>query len=561
MTIPGRFLRRWLAALLLLMLATGPLPAAAQTAPRVAGTWNMTLLSHQVGLELIQDGAAVTGTLMMMGKDVKVEGTFADGVLALTGVGAKLADRDGGQAMEITLWGRLTPDDTLEGEIDTARGPASGPPSASASDPRPPAAPRRAARARSHGGAAAARRHDTGAGPGRGGGAATADLPRTGPRRGGVLGLRRALHLWAPAAVGPTLDLSPTALRALAPYRDALTIVSNTDVRMADPTTAREIGGDHFRSSAVFLTQARPKRTTGPDVEVGPSLDQLYARRFGQDTPIPSLQLCVEPVDTAGGCQYGYSCHYMDALSWSTPTTPLPMIRDPRVVFDQLFNVLGGGTSPAEQRRRRGRDRSILDWVLASTARLAADLGPGDRRRLDDYLNSVREVERRIQRVEAVNLAGDVRDLPGAPAGVPDSFVEHVRLMFDLQVVALRAGITRVVAFKLAATARTASIPTAACAAGSTAPRTTPTARRRTWNSPLNAYHVSLVAYLLDLLARADDGGASLLTVRSSSTDRRWATPTCTTTARCRSCWPATPAAASAAAVTCAPPTGRRWPT
>ena len=124
MTIPGRFLRRWLPALLLLMLAIGPLPAAAQTAPRVAGTWNMTLMSHQVGLELIQDGAAVTGTLMMMGKDVKVEGTFADGVLALTGVGAKLADRDGGEAMEITLRGRLTADDTLEGEIDTARGPA-----------------------------------------------------------------------------------------------------------------------------------------------------------------------------------------------------------------------------------------------------------------------------------------------------------------------------------------------------------------------------------------------------------------------------------------------------
>ena len=306
-------------------------------------------------------------------------------------------------------------------------------------------------------------------------------------------------HLWAPAAVGTTFDLSPTALRALAPYRDALTIVSNTDVRMADPTTAREIGGDHFRSSAVFLTQARPKRTTGPDVEVGPSLDQLYARRFGQDTPIPSLQLCVEPVDTAGGCQYGYSCHYMDALSWSTPTTPLPMIRDPRVVFDRLFNVLGGGTSPAEQRRRRGRDRSILDWVLASTARLAADLGPGDRRRLDEYLNSVREVERRIQRVEAVNLAGDVRDLPGAPAGVPDSFVEHVRLMFDLQVVALRAGITRVVAFKLGRDGSNRVYPDSGVRGGfhSTSHHADREAQILEL-ARINAYHVSLVAYLLD---------------------------------------------------------------
>ena len=319
-------------------------------------------------------------------------------------------------------------------------------------------------------------------------------------------------HLWAPAAVGTTFDLSPTALRALAPYRDALTIVSNTDVRMANPTTAREIGGDHFRSSAVFLTQARPKRTTGPDVEVGPSLDQLYARRFGQDTPIPSLQLCVEPVDTAGGCQYGYSCHYMDALSWSTPTTPLPMIRDPRVVFDRLFDVLGGGTSPAEQRRRRGRDRSILDWVLASTARLAADLGPADRRRLDEYLNSVREVERRIQRVEAVNLAGDVRDLPGAPAGVPDSFVEHVRLMFDLQVVALRAGITRVVAFKLGRDGSNRVYPDSGVRGGfhSTSHHADREAQILEL-ARINAYHVSLVAYLLDLLARTVDGGASLL--------------------------------------------------
>ncbi len=123
MRMSGRFWPRWLPAMLL-TLAMGTVPAAAQTAPRVAGTWNMTLMSHQVGLELTQDGAAVTGTLMMMGKDVRVEGTFADGVLALTGVGAKIADREGGEAMEIKLRGRLTPDDTLEGEIDTARGPA-----------------------------------------------------------------------------------------------------------------------------------------------------------------------------------------------------------------------------------------------------------------------------------------------------------------------------------------------------------------------------------------------------------------------------------------------------
>jgi Protein of unknown function (DUF1552) len=140
--------------------------------------------------------------------------------------------------------------------------------------------------------------------------------------------------------VGRDFDLGPTSLRTLEPFRDHLTIVSNTDVDPANPFTATEIGGDHFRSSAVFLTQAHPKQTQGGDVQAGVSLDQLYAQRFGQDTAIPSMQLCIENVDQAGGCGYGYSCVYTDAISWAAPNRPLPMIRDPRVVFDELFGVL-----------------------------------------------------------------------------------------------------------------------------------------------------------------------------------------------------------------------------
>src|SRR6185295_7223810 len=121
---------------------------------------------------------------------------------------------------------------------------------------------------------------------------------------------------------------------------------------------ATEIGGDHFRTSAVFLTQSHPKQTEGQDVEAGTSLDQLYARRFGQDTPIPSMQHCIEDVDAAGGCSYGYSCVYTDCISWASPSQPLPMIRDPRSVFDQLFGV---GATPAERKERRAEDRSILD--------------------------------------------------------------------------------------------------------------------------------------------------------------------------------------------------------
>ena len=235
-------------------------------------------------------------------------------------------------------------------------------------------------------------------------------------------------------------------LSPLEPFRDYVTIVSNTDVRNAEAFTAPEIGGDHFRSSAVFLTQSHPKQTQGSDVHAGISLDQIFAKKYGQDTPIPSMQLCIENVDQAGGCSYGYSCVYTDSISWASPNEPLPMVRDPRVVFDQLFGV---GATPAERTERRAEDRSILDWLGTSINRLKKDLGAADRARLTDYLDDVREIERRIQKVEAHNSSGEQRELPGAPIGVPDSFAEHVKLMFDLQALAFASDITRVFAFKL----------------------------------------------------------------------------------------------------------------
>src|SRR5687768_9382978 len=148
-----------------------------------------------------------------------------------------------------------------------------------------------------------------------------------------------AKNMWSPAAVGRAFDLTPSSLSPLEPFRDYLTIVSNTDVRNAEAFTPPEIGGDHFRSSAVFLTQMHPHQTQGSDVKVGTSLDQFYAQRFGQETPIPSMQLCIENVDQAGGCAYGYACVYTDTISWAGASEPLPMIRDPRTAFDQLFGV------------------------------------------------------------------------------------------------------------------------------------------------------------------------------------------------------------------------------
>lgn len=319
-------------------------------------------------------------------------------------------------------------------------------------------------------------------------------------------------NLWAPAATGRDFDLSPTSLKPLEPFRDYLTIVSNTDVPSADPTTAREIGGDHFRSSAVFLTQTYPKRTAGADVQAGTSFDQYYAQRFGHETPIPSMQLCIENVDQAGGCQYGYSCTYMDTISWASPTRPLPMIRNPRVVFDELFEVFGAGATPAERRARRAEDRSILDWLLSSTARLQRDLGAADRARLSDYLENVREVERRIQTVEARNGSGEPRELPDAPRGVPDSFAEHVKLMFDLQVLAFTSDITRVFAFKLSRDGSNRTFPESGFK-GTFHPSSHHGGQegRILDFAKINTYHVSLIPYFLEKLKNTPDGDSNLL--------------------------------------------------
>ena len=254
-------------------------------------------------------------------------------------------------------------------------------------------------------------------------------------------------YLWAPAQLGRGFDLSTSALQVLEPWRDYLTIISNTDVVMAEAFTPEEIGGDHPRAGAVFLTQAHPKQTESSDLYVDTSLDQRYAQRFGQDTPIPSMQLCIENVDQAGGCSYGYACAYMDSISWASPTEPLPAVRDPRVAFEQLFGV--GGTA-AERAATRRTERSILDWIAADVARLKGSLKAEDRQRMDQYLENIRELERRIQGVEARNSSGEPRELPEAPSGVPDSFTEHVQLMMDLQVLAFQSDMTRVFSFKMA---------------------------------------------------------------------------------------------------------------
>jgi hypothetical protein len=312
-------------------------------------------------------------------------------------------------------------------------------------------------------------------------------------------------HLWSPAATGNAFDLSPSSLAPLEPFRDYVTIVSNTDVRNAEAFTAPEIGGDHFRSSAVFLTQSHCKQTQGSDLHAGISIDQIFAKKHGQDTPIPSMQLCIENVDQSGGCSYGYSCAYTDSISWASPEQPLPMIRDPRAVFDQLFGV---GATPADRKERRSEDRSILDWLGTSISRIKKDLGTADRARLNDYLDDVREIERRIQKIEAHNSTGEQRELPGAP----DSFSEHVKLMFDLQALAFASDITRVFAFKLGRDASNRAFPESGYkGAFHSASHHQEKEERILDFAKINKYHVSMIPYFLDKLKNTPDGDGNLL--------------------------------------------------
>jgi len=316
-------------------------------------------------------------------------------------------------------------------------------------------------------------------------------------------------NLWSPEKIGRDFDLSPSALNPLEPFRDYLTIISNTDVRMAEAFGTPEIGGDHFRSSAVFLTQAHPTQTESSDVYVGTSMDQFYARRFGQDTPIPSMQLCIESVDKAGGCAYGYSCVYTDMITWASPTEPLPMIRDPRVAFDMLF---GAGGSPEERAERRATQGSILDWIGGRVGELGRQLRASDRHRMEQYLDNIREIERRIQMVEAQNSSGEVREIPEAPAGVPDSFEEHMRLMFDLQVLAFESDMTRVFSFKTGRDASSRVYPESGTTTGyhPASHHGNNQENILTFNM-INRHHVAQFPYFLEKLKNTMDGEKSLL--------------------------------------------------
>jgi hypothetical protein len=243
---------------------------------------------------------------------------------------------------------------------------------------------------------------------------------------------------WTPPG-GDTLDELSPSLSPLAPVKQKIAVISNLELRNAYP-------GTHATSNASFLSAAKAKRTESTDYYLGTTVDQVAARQIGRDTQLPSLELSMDLLSVVGQCDNGYACVYQNNLSWSSPTTPLPAEAHPRIVFETLFGEEGG---TADRRAGLRKRASLLDSVTQELARLQMTLGPADRQRVDQYLESVRDVERRIQQAEA---ATGERPLPDRdrPSGVPAAYADHARLMFDLQLLALQGDITRVITFQLA---------------------------------------------------------------------------------------------------------------
>jgi hypothetical protein len=306
---------------------------------------------------------------------------------------------------------------------------------------------------------------------------------------------------WTPAADGALSELS-LSLWSLTPYLEHLTVITNLELKNAQTT------GNHASSNCAFLSCARAKRTESTDYQLGITVDQIAAKAIGGDTPIPSLQLGTDLIAQVGNCDNGYNCAYQNNLSWSSPTTPLPTQADPRALFEQLF---GDGGTPDERRAELRKNASILDWVMQDMTGLRAKLGTADRVRVGEYLDAVREVERRIQRAEQQSASMPIPVLE-KPASVPEEWEDHVKLMFDLQVLALRADVTRVITFQLARESSTRTYPQIGV------PEPHHPVSHHT-NDPeklaklakINAYHVSLFAYLLEQLKKTEDGDGTLL--------------------------------------------------
>jgi hypothetical protein len=312
---------------------------------------------------------------------------------------------------------------------------------------------------------------------------------------------------WTPAADGAGFELTPTLL-PLEQFREQVLLISGLDDKPAIPLP-NEGAGDHARAAATFLTGVHVKKTEGADLQAGVSMDQLAARALGKETQIGSLELTLEYAEMLGACDAGYSCAYSNTIAWRSPTTPLPMEVDPRAVFQRLFGD-GDSTDRASRMARIREDQSLLDELVDDVARLGRGLGPRDRLKLSEYLEAIRDVERRIQRAEEQSA----RELPvmERPAGVPSSFEGHAKVMYDLLALAYQADLTRVATFMIGHEVSSRAYPEIGV----------PDAHHPISHhqgdvdkiakcAKVNAFHMQMFAYFLEKLRSIREGDGSLL--------------------------------------------------
>jgi hypothetical protein len=305
---------------------------------------------------------------------------------------------------------------------------------------------------------------------------------------------------WTPRSEKTLDELSPI-LDSLAPHKDRIAVFTNMELANAYP-------GSHATSNSSFLSAAKAKHTEGNDYYLGTTVDQVAAKQLGKETQLPSLELAMDLLETVGQCDNGYACVYQNNLSWSSPTTPLPAEAHPRIVFETLF---GEGGNADERKAALRKRASLLDAFNNDIARLKRNLGATDRDKVNQYLDTIREVERRIQRAEADATTNPLPDLD-RPVGVPAAYADHARLMFDLQLLAMQGDVTRVMTFQLARETSNRTYPEI----GVPDPHH-PLSHHG--NDPdkiarmakINAFHVSLFAEYLQKLKDTPEGNGSLL--------------------------------------------------
>jgi hypothetical protein len=330
---------------------------------------------------------------------------------------------------------------------------------------------------------------------------ALAATPGTPPRRLGFVYMPMGAHrpMWTLPGSDLT-ELSPS-LMPLANVRDQCTVIDNLELRNAYP-------GTHATSNAAFLSAAKAKWTESSDYYLGTTVDQVAAKQLGKETRLPSLELAMDLLTVVGQCDNGFACVYQNNLSWSSPTTPLPSEAHPRIVFERLF---GDGGSAADLLAEMRRDASLLDSMKQDIARLQRRLGPADRNKVNEYLDTVREVERRIQKAEAATVESELPDLE-RPVGVPAKYSDHAKLMFDLQALAWQADVTRVIVFQLARETSNRAYTELGIGEGHH-PLTHNGGNPEMLSkcAKINAFHVSLFAYFLEKLKSIPDGDGTLL--------------------------------------------------